>query len=153
MAHLAISPDGSMLALGSGPNTHKIFLWKWQAGEEPRQVESGWHRGRELVFSPDGKLLAECSDTEPDVRVLDVASGRLLHKLELPDREPYLHYHLAFAPNGKLLAAYGGSNERSAVHLWEPSTGKFVKRLEISGALAFSPDSALLVAGSQVWDF
>jgi WD40 repeat protein len=68
MAHLAISPDGSMLALGSGPNTHKIFLWKWQAAEEPREISSAWQRGRELVFSPDGKLLAECSGSEPDAR-------------------------------------------------------------------------------------
>jgi WD40 repeat protein len=153
MAHLAISPDGSMLALGSGPNTHKIFVWKWEVAEEPRQISSDWQRGRELVFSPDGKLLAECSDSEPDVRVLEVASGRQLRKLELPDHEPYRHYHLAFAPNGKLLAAYGGTNDQSAVHLWEPATGKFVKRLALGGALAFSPDSTLLVAGSHVWDF
>jgi RNA polymerase sigma factor (sigma-70 family) len=153
MAYMTLSADGSMLALGSGPNTHKIFVWKWQTAEEPREIKSGWHRGREVAFSPDGKLLAECSDTEPDVRVFDVASGRLLHKLEQPDLEPYRHYHLAFSPNGKLLAAYGGTNDRSAVNLWDPATGKFVKRLDIGGALAFSPDSSLLVAGSRVWDF
>jgi len=38
-------------------------------------------------------------------------------------------------------------------HLWDPATGKFVKRLDIGGALAFSPDSTLLAAGSRVWDF
>jgi WD40 repeat protein len=153
MAHLALSPDGSMIALGSGPNTHKLFVWKWQTAEEPREVRSGWSRGRELAFSPDGKLLAECSDSEPDVRALEVASGRRLQKLELPDHEPYRHYHLAFAPDGKRLAAYGRTNDRSAVHLWEPATGQFVKRLDIGGALAFSPDGKLLVAGSRVWDF
>jgi WD40 repeat protein len=153
MASIAVSPDGSTLALGSGPNTHKLFVWNWQAPEGPRAVESGWHRGREVVFSPEGKLLAECSDAEPDVRVLDVASGRLRHKLEVPDLEPYRHYHVAFSPDGKLLAAYGGTNDRSAVNLWEPTTGKFVKRLDVGGALAFSPDSKLLVAGAQVWDF
>jgi RNA polymerase sigma factor (sigma-70 family) len=152
MAHMTISPDGSMLALGSGPNTHKIFVWKWQTAEEPREIKSSWHRGREVAFSPDGKQLAECSDTETDVRVFDVASGRLLHRLEQPDFEPYRHYHVAFSPNGKLLAAYGGTNDRSAVNLWDPATGKFVKRLDFGGALAFSPDSSLLVAGSQVWD-
>jgi WD40 repeat protein len=73
--------------------------------------------------------------------------------LELPDHEPYRYYHLAFAPNGKLLAAYGGTNDQNAIHLWEPATGKFVKRFALGGALAFSPDSTLLVAGSHVWDF
>jgi WD40 repeat protein len=153
MASVAVSPDGSTLALASGPNTHKLFVWKWQAGEEPRPVESGWHRGREVVFSPDGKLLAECSDAEPGVRVLDVATGRLRRKLEVPGLEPYRHYHLAFSPDGKLLAAYGGTNDRDAVHLWGPATGKYVRRLDVGGALAFSPDGKLLVAGSQVWDF
>ncbi len=153
MACLAISADGSMIALGSGPNTRKILVWKWQTAEEPREIKSGWHRGREVAFSPDGKLLAECSDSEPDVRVFEVASGRLLHKLEQPDLEPYRHYHIGFSPNGKLVAGYGGTNDRSAVNLWDPATGKFVKRLEGGGALAFSPDSTLLVAGSRVWDF
>lgn len=153
MAYVEISPDGSTLALGTGPNTHKILVWKWQTAEEPREIKSGWHRGREVVFSPDGKLLAECSDSEPDVRLFDVASGRLLHKLEQPDFEPYRHYHVAFSPSGKLVAAHGGTNDRSAVNLWDPATGKFVKRLDGGGALAFSPDSSLLVAGSQVWDF
>jgi WD40 repeat protein len=152
MASLAVSPDGSTLALASGPNTHKLFVWKWQEAEGPRQVESGWHRGRQVVFSPDGKLLAECSDAEPGVRVLDVASGRLRRTLEVPDLEPYRHYYVAFSPDGKLLAAYGGTNDRSAVHLWEAATGKYVQRLDGGGALAFSPDGKLLAAGSQVWD-
>jgi WD40 repeat protein len=104
------------------------------------------------VFSADGKLLAECSDSEPDVRVFDVTTGRVVHRLEQPDFEPFRHYSLAFSPNGKLLAAYGGTNDRSAVNLWDPATGKFVKRLDGGGTPAFSPDSSLLVAGSQVWD-
>ncbi len=153
LACLVISPDGSTLALGSGPNTQKIFAWRWQAAEEPRVMATGDYRGRDLAFSPDGKLLAECSDTDPDVRLLDVTSGRLLRRLELPDHEPYRHYHIAFSPDGKLLAAYGGTNDRFAVNLWDPTTGRFVKRLDISGALAFSPDGSLLVAGSRVWDF
>jgi WD40 repeat protein len=139
--------------LGSGPNTHKIFVWKWQTAEEPREIKSGWHRGREVAFSADGRLLAECSDAEPDVRVFDVASGRLLHKLECPDHEPFTHYHVACSPNGKLVAAYGGTNDRWGVNLWDPATGKFVKRLDVGGALAFSPDSKLLAAGPSVWDF
>jgi WD40 repeat protein len=153
MAHVAISPDGSMLAIGSGPNTHKILIWKWQTAEEPREIKSGWHRGREVAFSPDGKLLAECSDTEPDVRLFDVASGKLLRKLEQPDFDAHGNYHVAFSPDGKLVAAYGGRSNTSATILWDTATGKFVKQLDFGGDLAFSPDSSLLVAGSRVWDF
>jgi WD40 repeat protein len=153
-AALSLSADGSTIAVASGPNTHKLLLWKWQAAEEPREIKAGWHRGRDLAFSPDGKWLAECSDADPTVRVYAVDSGRLLHKLELPDYEPYRHYYVAFSPDGKRLAAYGGTNDQAAVNLWDPGTGKFLKRLDMGGgALAFSPDGTLLAAGSHVWDF
>jgi WD40 repeat protein len=154
MASLAVSPDGSTLALSSGPNSRKLFVWKWQAAEEPRELKTPRFRGCAVAFSPDGKLLADCSDIDLIVRVWDVAGGRLLHKLELPDHEPYRHYHVAFSPDGKVLAASGGTNERQAVHLWDPGTGEFRRRLDLgSGALAFSPDGKLLAAGARVWDF
>jgi RNA polymerase sigma factor (sigma-70 family) len=154
MAALAVSPDGSMIAVGSGPNTHKLFVWRWQAAEEPREIKTDRYRARALAFSPDGKRIADCSHDAPDIRIWDVGSGRLLQKLELPDGEPYWHSHVAFSPDGKLLAAYGGTNHRASIHLWDPMTGRFVRRLEFGGgALAFSPDSRLLVAGWRVWDF
>jgi WD40 repeat protein len=153
-ATLAVSPDGTTLALASGPNTQKLFVWKWQAREEPRSLRTGQERGNALAFSPDGKLLADCSDIDPTVRVWDLPSGRLLHKLELPDHEPYRHNHVAFSPDGKVLAAAGGTNDQHGVNLWDPATGKFLKRLDVGdGALAFSPDGTLLAAGSRVWDF
>jgi RNA polymerase sigma factor (sigma-70 family) len=158
-AALAVSPDGSTLAVASGPNSRKLFLWNWQSSVAPRPLDSGDHRGRHLAFSPDGKLMAECSDSQADIRLFDVATGTVLRKLELPDTEPYRHLCVAFAPNGKLLAASGRTNHRTAVHLWSPVTGKFLERLDINegqmseGDLAFSPDSSLLVVGSRVWDF
>src|SRR5262249_47715146 len=110
--------------------------------------------GQAPVFSPDGKLLADCSDAGPEVRVWDVATGRLRHRLELPDHLPFYHRSLAFAPDGKVLAASGRSNPKSGVHLWDPATGKFLKRLDLGdGAVAFSPDGTLLAAGARVWDF
>jgi RNA polymerase sigma factor (sigma-70 family) len=154
MDALALSPDGSTIALGTGPNTHKLFVWRWQAAGEPREIKINAYRARDVAFSPDGKLLADCSHSEPDVRVWDVAGGRLLHKLELPDHERYWHSRVAFSPDGKLIAASGSNNTRTAVHLWDAATGGFVKRLDLGGgALAFSPDSKLLVTGSRVWDF
>ncbi len=150
---LAVSPDGATLAVASGPNTHKLYLWKWQAGEGPRQIKVPAYRGRALTFSPDGKLLADCSQSEPNVYVWDAATGRLLHKLEAPDHAPLRHNHVAFSPDGKVLAAPGSFNQQSAIQLWEPATGKFLKRIPRGGAsVAFSPDGKLLVSGSAVWD-
>jgi WD40 repeat protein len=153
MAHLALSGDGSTLALASGPNTRKVFVWRWQTAEEPRELKPGEHGARHVAFSPDGKLLAGCDDSEVTVRVWEVTSGQLLHKLELPDHEPYRHYDVAFSPDDETLAASGQTNERGAVHVWDPVTGKFLERLPLGGSrLAYSPRGRLLAAGSRVWD-
>ncbi len=39
---LALSPDGSTVALATGPNTFKskLYLWEWQTGREPREVKT-----------------------------------------------------------------------------------------------------------------
>src|SRR5262249_51556200 len=131
LAYLALSADNSTLAVASGPNTRKLFVWKWQTGAEPTGLKVPDRVGRGLAFSPDGKRLAECTDDGPTVRLWDVESGRLLHKLEPPDREIHGHYHAAFSPDGKTLAAAGSGNRHSAVHLWDPATGKLVKRLDL----------------------
>jgi RNA polymerase sigma factor (sigma-70 family) len=154
LAYIALSPDGSTLAMNSGPNTRKLFVWKWQTGEEPSELKVAEHTGREIVFSADGNFLAECGDHEPTVRVWDIKRARLLHQLELPDPGSFRHHSVAFLPDGRTLAAAASSNEGGAIHLWDPATGGLLKRLNLGGgALAFSPDRKLLVAGSRVWDF
>jgi RNA polymerase sigma factor (sigma-70 family) len=162
MAAIDLSPDGRALALASGPNTRRLFVWNWQTDEQPREIGDKGRRACAVVFAPDGKRLAHCSDADATVNIRDVASGRLLHRLELPDHAPYRHFHLAFAPDGKVLAASGLFREglRGDVHLWDAVTGKFLRRLDLGyGGLAFSPDGGrggvtppLLAAGSRVWD-
>lgn len=154
MASLALSPDGSTLAVACGPNSRKLLVWKWQTNKEPRELKTADRVGETLAFSPDGKLLAETSDYSPTVFLWDVAGGRVAHKLESPGHQPYRHYSLVFSPDGKMVAAAGSTNDRRSVHLWEPVTGKFLRRLDVgSGRLAFSPDGTLLAAGSRVWEF
>jgi len=155
--HLALSRDGSTLALASGPNSRKLFVWKWQTAEEPREFRTAaGYRGGRVAFSADGKLLADCSDIDPVVRIWDVQSARLLRKLQLPDLESYRHGHIVFSPDGKMMAASGISANglNSAVHLWNPVTGEFLRRLDLGGGpLDFSSNGRLLVDGSRVWDF
>ena len=114
-----------------------------------------------LVFTPDGRRLAECGEVGKTVRVWDVGSGRLVHKLEPPGPDQYGHRFLAISPDGNTLAASGyRRNWNGAVHLWNPETGEFRGRLSAGGTsagwVAISPDSQLLAVSTdgaiKVWE-
>ena len=83
---MVLSADGSLLAVASGANTNKLFVWKWQGAEAPRKLKVPPDAGHWMAFSPDGKTLAETSVFAAVIRLWDVASGRLFRKLESPER-------------------------------------------------------------------
>jgi WD40 repeat protein len=156
--HLALSPDGTTLAVTGGDNNPKIAVWHWQTAEEPRVFRVGGYGTIKVAFSQDGKLLATCDEEEPTVSVLNVQSGRILYKLELPGAK-YYSRDVAFSPDGKTLVASGrdGANRHRAVFFWDIDSGKYLRHLDVLPGwsalpLAFSPDGRLLVCGRQVWD-
>ncbi len=161
LADLVLSPDGTTLAVATGPNTRGVYLWKWQAGAEPRSLPTNGHRHRYLAFSPDGKVLAGTDDSDRGVRLWDVASGRLLREIQSPEADLYVRGSLAFSPDGKTLATAGRHRDQTGVILlWDPATGKNRRRLETGaagpGALVFAPDSQRIatatLSGVRVWD-
>jgi len=112
-----------------------------------------------VAFSPDGKLLACWTPSQPFIqpflRIWDVANGK--ERLRLPpDGEQHGRMHLAWSPDGRMLAM----GDRK-IQLLEVAGGKV--RREFTGheddirALAFSPDGRLLASGSAdttvlIWD-
>jgi RNA polymerase sigma factor (sigma-70 family) len=161
LAYLALSPDGQTLAVISGPNSRKMYVWRWQSGEEPRELKVRERAGRGLCFSPDGKILAEVSDEDSSIHLWDPATGRLLRQLEPPGPDTYWPSHVTFSPDGKTVAASGYRRGwDGAVHLWDPATGRFLRRLAAPGTsvghLAISADGRLLAGASdhivRVWD-
>ena len=163
ISEMALSPDGKTIALWSGPNSHRLYLWDWQSGEEPRELQVPRYGARHLCFSPDSKILAASADHEPIVRLWDTASRRLHKRLEL--RADISIGGLAFHPDAKMLAVsdYGnriGKHWSGGVLLLEPESGKVLREMltpgESPGRVVFSSDGRWLAAVGgyriHVWD-
>ena len=95
--HVAFSPDGSRLAVGS---ENGIFLYH-SARLIPLRFFPALTGVVSVAFSPDGQLLASAS-VDNTVRLWRVADGRLLRTMKGHDRSVT---SVAFSPDGRLLAS------------------------------------------------
>jgi RNA polymerase sigma factor (sigma-70 family) len=155
-AQLCLSPDGSVLAVASGPNTRKVFVWEWQAGQQPREIKVPPNGAGSLAFLPDGKTLLTGDSGREGVRFWDVASGRLLRRVG--ERAAWRSQEVAVSPDGRYLVICVRADNNFV--LYDAKTGKPVRRMAglRTGAAAavFSADSRRLAALGdgvlRVWD-
>jgi RNA polymerase sigma factor (sigma-70 family) len=157
--HLTFSPDRKMLAVAS--YDHTVRVWDLLTSREIHRLTG--HNGDiyGLDFSPDAQLLAS-GCTDQTVRVWDLTTGKEVYQLSCPSGV----HAVAFAPDGRSLAAAGGQHlgDQSGdtnVCLWEVATGQ--ERARLSGnhhlvrSLTFAPDGRTLALGSsdgsvRLWD-
>jgi WD40 repeat protein/type II secretory pathway predicted ATPase ExeA len=140
---VAVSPDGSLLAVGDAAGS--VVLWDLALGVPLRVLVGHAAAVNSVAFAPNGKLLASGS-SDKTIRLWEVGAGRLLRILE--GHKNWVH-SVAFAQDGKLLAS--GSDDRS-IGLWEVATGRLVQLIKgpqngVHG-VAFSPDGEILASGS-----
>jgi len=140
---VAQSPDRSLLAFGT--LSGRIRLWRVPDAAIAADLPGHSDVIQALVFSPDGALLASTS-ADRGVRVWTLPGGELLHDLSSDD--PTLH--VAFSPDGRTLAVA----RSNALELWDLASGEQLVALgtadyALAGALAFSPDGALLAGCGQ----
>jgi WD40 repeat protein len=120
------------------------------------------------VFSSDGRWLAAlCGDGA--VQLWDAATGRPQPRrwqawqpaIINPNITATLSNAVAFSPDGRHVAAAGGTWNHGQVHLWDVATGETVHTLEghtlMVNCVAFSPDGRRLASGSndgtvKLWD-
>ena len=160
---LAISPDGRLLASGSGlafnPDGRpaispegrllggEIRLWSLPNGTPLKTLE-GHVSVKCLAISPDGRLLASGGSWEGVVRLWSLPDGTLLKTLEGHGSDAEGHVSVAsltISPDGRLLASGGVDGK---IRLWTLPDGAPLKTLHTGlGCLAISPDGRLLVSG------
>ena len=153
----ALSADGKTVAFGR----YDLYLWDWEAGEEPRKLTRFGGAGVDYVaFAPDGKTLLVYDDRP--LKVIDVATGRTVGRRDIlggPAR-------LAFSPDGKTLAVgYSWSSTgrepiARTVTLWDAGNGTEVGRLPTDRGIAqfvsWSADGTRLAGATDhrlwAWD-
>ncbi len=180
---LAFAPDGRRLAAG-GDGT--VGIWDVTDGKRLQEFRGPWSVVEGLAFSPDGRALA-VAHYPGTIRVLDSKSGQRLLDIRRPRNRvsrglgPDYFTGLAFAPDGKALAAGGQSQEvtrtrrtirgrertllltaqAGRVWLWDFPSGK--PRATLAGhprglgGFAFGPGGKTIVSTGQdgalrVWD-
>ncbi|MDE0683128.1 MAG: WD40 repeat domain-containing protein [Candidatus Poribacteria bacterium] len=165
--HTTFDRNNSILA--TGRLDHAINLWDLAKGVHKKTFRGPGNGLGCLAFSPDGKVLASggidwnrLHDEEAVRRgngtlyVWDAVKGKRKHSFS--DDDIFSIRSVAFSPDGNLLASGG---EFGGIHLVDPNTGKYMKRLEGHSkevvAISFSADMRTFVSGSidgtlYIWD-
>ncbi|KAI1857616.1 uncharacterized protein JN550_013128 [Neoarthrinium moseri] len=149
---LVFSPDGKVLVFCSTDGMMCIH----DPGTGARLQLLKHELVDEVVYSPDGKMLASLSrGREVQIRLWDVNTGTLLQTLN-HGKNVTSDQTIVFSHDGKMLL----SVFREIVWLWDVATGKAIQEFKPNNRLislgALSADKRLIALGGhetiQVWD-
>jgi WD40 repeat protein len=150
---VAFSPDGTILASGTGYDMVK--LWDVATGRELRTFSDHSDDVTSVAFSPDGTMLASGSN-DNSVKLREVATGRELRTLQTHADVS----SVSFSADGTILVSVsigaGGITAVGTATLWEVATGRELAVLERQGgnvfSAVFSGNGTVLALAETVWD-
>jgi hypothetical protein len=148
---LAVSPDGTRLALGglgAYPNG-AIWIYDTNTWEMINNFPVPGQVVDDLVYSPDGTILYS-SGNDGAIRAWGITDGTLMSHFTYKAQAN----RIALSPDGSLLAStYCTKNDplgctKGGVVIWHVPDGKMLKSFnDIAASVAFSPDGSLLGTG------
>jgi WD40 repeat protein len=153
---LTFSADGKTVISTSTKKT--VAAWEARTGTKLREFQVSQDRVWSVRFSPDAKLLVARDSGEGPVDVRDVATGKLVRRLNGKHLAVF-----AFSPDNALLACSGDFfNEPTLIHLKHIASGQELRKFGEESLkyfpsnflrvnrLTFSPDGRML-AGVSTW--
>jgi WD40 repeat protein len=158
---LSFSPDGrTLMALAVGVTrstlyaidvarrrARRVLAWNGPAPQAPIGFEA-------VAYSPDGRQVTVTDDTEPGANaiptaarllLLDTRSGHVQWQRHYPLRHGQSDPHVAFMPTGTLLT----SAQQGDTLLWNPHTGRILRRFPLGGLPAIAPVRTARMPGTR----
>ncbi|HKS09249.1 MAG TPA: caspase family protein [Pyrinomonadaceae bacterium] len=150
--NFAFTPDGRVIA--AGVIDKRLKLWDVSTGKEQNLGQTTKDYAQ-VKFSRDGRLLALSENYV--VKIWDVASGRELTQLKVPNSGAFVTQadaFFAFSEDGKRIATGGFDTDTI---IWETETAKRLSNLtgrtNMAYNVAFSADGTQLSSGGRTrWD-
>jgi WD40 repeat protein len=148
---VAYSPDGTLLAIGSG---HVVEIVGATDGTTLRILRGHRYIVNGVAFSPDGTRIATASD-DHTARIWDTTTGTTI--TTLTSHTGHVN-SIAFSPDGTRIAT--ASHDHTA-RIWDTTTGTTITTLtghdSWVAAVAYSPDGTRIATASHdhtthIWD-
>jgi WD40 repeat protein len=162
---IAVSPKGKYLAAFDFPS-QQVYAWDlgtrrkvWSTSGPRHAVETALAFANDHRLAVLNTLLSKDKQKQDTITIWDVEKDQSIKKLILPPPPPNIRRfgagHLAFSPDGQLLAAAVQHNQLgkvgTEVFIWDLKTGykknHMLQNVSQTSVLTFSPDGALLALG------